>query len=236
MLEVKAATLYYSEALVFQNLSFRLESGQCLALLGASGVGKTSLLRLIAGLHQKRPQAKTRVTGQVLWKGSPVFNVAYMAQQDGLLPWRTTLENVLLSFQLQGIQSPIASAKALLIEVGLGGVLSAYPDQLSGGMRQRVALVRTLLQDAPLVLMDEPFSALDAITRLEMQDLSSQLLRGAHKTVLMVTHDPLEALRLADEIKVMSGDPIQLHSYPVLQSRAALSTYQDLLTLLRKKQ
>ena len=213
MLEIKSASLYYADELIFEKLSFHLPQGQWLALLGASGVGKTTLLRLIAGLHQKRPQAKTQVSGEVLWQGSRHFKVAYMAQQDGLVPWRTVLDNVLLPFDLEGLVRPYEQAKDLLKQVGLDSVMHFYPDSLSGGMRQRVALVRTLLQDAPLILMDEPFSALDAMTRLEMQDLAYQLLREAGKTVVMVTHDPQEALRLADEVQVLSGRPVEIQPF-----------------------
>ena len=235
MLEIQSASLFYSNELIFKDLHFDLNQGQWLALLGASGVGKTSLLRLIAGLHQKRSQPNTHVTGAVLWQGSSHFKVAYMAQQDGLVPWRTVLENVLLSFDLQGLTPPLEQAKNLLKRVGLDSVMQFYPDRLSGGMRQRVALVRTLLQDAPLILMDEPFSALDAITRLEMQDLASQLLREAGKTVVMVTHDPEEAWRLADEVHVLSGRPVSLK--PLIKTKsetfAESKMGSDILAALR---
>ena len=233
MLEIKAAALHYSGVLIFENLSFSLAQGHCLALLGMSGVGKTSLLRLIAGLHQSRPQVKTLVSGQVLWQNSSSFQVAYMAQQDGLMPWLSVLDNVLLPFRLQGLSLPRAQAKGLLEEVGLLAALHSYPGSLSGGMRQRVALVRTLLQDAPLVLMDEPFSALDAITRLEVQDLAMRLLRAAGKTMVMVTHDPLEALRLADDIKVLAGHPVHIQDYVRPQACSWQNAYADLLALLR---
>ncbi len=233
MLEIQAAALYYSEKLIFKEIDVRLAAGRWLALLGTSGVGKTSLLRLIAGLQQTRPQLKTRVEGWVLWQGKADFSVAYMAQQDGLLPWLSVLENVLLSFRLRKQPLPREKAQHLLAEVGLMDVMRATPAALSGGMRQRVALIRTLMQDAPLVLMDEPFSALDAITRLEMQDLASRLLRAAAKTVVLVTHDPLEALRLADEIKVMRGDPVHIQDYQPPKLDAWATGYEDLLSLLR---
>ncbi len=232
MLIVESASLSYAQKSIFKDLSFQLGKGQWLALLGRSGVGKTSLLRLIAGLPRLRPEADTEVKGRVLWQGGPLLQAAYMAQQDGLFPWKTVLGNVLLPFQLRGHDLPVAKAEALLLEVGLKKVADAYPGTLSGGMRQRVALVRTLLQDAPVVLMDEPFSALDAITRLEMQDLAINLLRQAQKTVVLVTHDPWEALRIADEIKVLSAPPVQIQTYQKPSKARWLQAYEDLLQLL----
>jgi putative hydroxymethylpyrimidine transport system ATP-binding protein len=128
-----------------------------------------------------------------------------MAQQDLLLPWRDLLGNVTLGAALRGQAPDAARARALIAEVGLAGREGARPDQLSGGMRQRAALARTLMEDRPFVLMDEPFSAVDAPTRHRLQGLAARLLAG--RTVLLVTHDPLEALRLADRILVLRGDP-----------------------------
>ncbi len=233
MLELQSAALSYANQVIFEHISFRLPAGKFLALLGPSGVGKTSLLRLIAGLHQTRPQAQSKISGQVLWNHQPVFEVAYMAQQDGLLPWLTVIDNLLLSFHLQNKTLPKEKAYHLLQQVKLENVAQVYPEALSGGMRQRVALIRTLLQDAPVVLMDEPFSALDALTRLEVQEVAAKLLREHHKTVVMVTHDPLEALRLADEIKVLSPMPVRLIDYPKPLQGDWKQSYEDLLSLLR---
>jgi putative hydroxymethylpyrimidine transport system ATP-binding protein len=232
-LEVQSAALDYGCQTLFSGLNFKVPAGAWMAILGASGVGKTSLLRLVAGLHQQRPQAKTEVRGRIMWQGQTHFRVAYMAQQDGLLPWASILDNVLLPFHLQGVACPEARAKQLLQDVGLSQVMGKFPGHLSGGMRQRVALVRTLLQNAPIVLMDEPFSALDAITRLEVQELASRLLRSANATVLMVTHDPLEALRLADQIKVLQGVPALLHDYQWQKKDDWQTGYEALLALLR---
>lgn len=179
---------------VADRLSLDFTGGRTTCLLGRSGVGKTSLLRHLAGL---------------LPGTRPVGPVAYMAQRDLLLPWLDVLDNVLLGYRLRG--DPAARraveprARALLDEVGLGDRLHHRPQALSGGMRQRVALARTLCEDRPIVLMDEPFAHLDAVTRFDLQDLAARLLAG--RTVVLVTHDPLEALRVGHEIRVLSGSP-----------------------------
>jgi putative hydroxymethylpyrimidine transport system ATP-binding protein len=204
---IRQARLTFDGAAVFDGLDFSLAGGQWTCLLGPSGVGKTTLLRLIAGLAA--PEPPTEVTAE---DGHPLTGrVAYMAQQDLLLPWLSALDNVLVGARLRGEKiGPALTARAreLLNKVGLGDRLRAKPAELSGGMRQRVALARTLMEDRPIVLMDEPFSALDAITRLRLQEVAARLLAG--RTVLLVTHDPLEALRLGHGIHVMSGQPAEI--------------------------
>ncbi len=133
-----------------------------------------------------------------------------MAQRDLLLPWLSVLDNVLLGHRLRRDETVRRSAepraRSLLAEVGLGDRIDALPQTLSGGMRQRAALARTLCEDRRIVLMDEPFGHLDAVTRFDLQDLAARLLEG--RTVVMVTHDPLEALRMGHEIRVLSGNPL----------------------------
>jgi putative hydroxymethylpyrimidine transport system ATP-binding protein len=207
---IKNAYLSYDGVVLFQNLNMTLAAGKWSCLLGPSGVGKSTLLRLIAHLipNSIHTHAEIRYTPSLTHED----NIAYMAQTDLLLPWLTALENVLLSARLKKKVSKEITDKAveLLIKVGLKEAIHKYPEALSGGMRQRVALVRTLLQDKPIVLMDEPFSALDAITRFELQTLAATLLKN--KTVLLVTHDPIEALRLANDIYILSGRPATLSS------------------------
>ncbi|MDR3477095.1 MAG: ABC transporter ATP-binding protein [Gammaproteobacteria bacterium] len=216
-LVIQNARLSYDKSILFNNLSLTLAGGKWTCLLGPSGVGKSSLLRLIANLSSGSTQISAEITTDTNQPLSEL--IAYMAQTDLLLPWLNVLENVLLGSRLRGESpAPKEKALALLAEVGLEKALERLPADLSGGMRQRVALVRTLIQDKPIVLMDEPFSALDAITRFKLQNLASHLLRN--KTVLLVTHDPLEALRLADDIFIMSGLPATLHSPISLQSPA----------------
>ena len=160
-------------------------------------------MRIIAGLERLEVGSLSILNGA---------SVAYMAQQDLLMPWLSALGNVSLGARLRGEKPDRGRALAMLDRVGLGAEADALPHTLSGGMRQRVALARTLMEDRPIVLMDEPFSALDAITRIRLQELAAGLLAG--RTVLLVTHDPLEALRLGDRIYVMAGRPASLHSAP----------------------
>ncbi len=205
-IHLHAAGLRYGAATVFEALDLVLPAGRTTCLLGPSGVGKTSLLRLIAGLAHGAEGRATDQTG-----GALDGRIAYLAQQDLLLPWLSVLGNVLLGPDLRGEPpSPALAARAqdLIAQVGLAGREADRPARLSGGMRQRVALARTLMESRPVVLMDEPFSALDAITRYQLQDLAARLLRG--RTVLLVTHDPLEALRLGDSIRIMAGVPARL--------------------------
>ena len=200
---VSDARLVYGGTMVFDGLSAEFGAGSFTCILGASGTGKSSLLRLMAGLG---PEPGRAAMG---FDGAPLGGrIAYMDQRDLLLPWLSALDNVLLGARLRGEPKDLDRAHALLADVGLGGSAALAPAQLSAGMRQRVALARTLLEDRPVVLMDEPFSAVDALTRLRLQDLSARLLAG--RTVVMVTHDPMEAARLGHRIHVLSGTPATL--------------------------
>ncbi len=203
---VHNAFLSYEKVVLFEKLNLHLLAGKWTCLLGPSGVGKTTLLRMIAGLMNSPTEVfKAGITCDTLFPLST--QIAYHAQQDSLLPWLNSLDNALLGSRLRGENSAKAliQAKNLFQSVGLVDSIKKYPRQLSGGMKQRVALIRTLLENKPVILMDEPFSALDTITRFQLQTLSAQLLRN--RTVLWVTHDPMEALRLADEIYILAGKP-----------------------------
>lgn len=231
---LRDARLVYAGTALFDGLHLELAAGSCTGLLGPSGVGKSSLLRLLAGLTAPGVSGVLRGGDGESLRG----RVAYMAQQDLLLPWLNVLENVTLGDRLRGTALDVPRALYLLQQVGLGDAAAARPEQLSGGMRQRVALARTLMEERPVVLMDEPFSSLDALTRLRLQALSTTLLAG--RTVLLVTHDPLEALRMSDHILVMRGRPATLSALPALpgtpprdpSSAAVQAAYRTILEWL----
>jgi len=202
-LSIRNLALRYGARTIFENLSLEVGGGEFVVLLGTSGVGKSSLLKIVAGLS--KPTEGSVVAGD----GQPLHHrVAYMGQQDLLYPWLNVLENVMLGSRLRGETRDHERAMTLLDRVGLDGRAKSLPSQLSGGMRQRVAIARTLYEDRPIVLMDEPFSALDTFTRARVQDLAAELLQG--RTALLITHDPLEACRLGHHLVVLSGHPAQL--------------------------
>jgi putative hydroxymethylpyrimidine transport system ATP-binding protein len=234
---VEQASIGYAGTALFHGLDFTLAGGQWTCLLGSSGVGKSTLLRLIAGLV--RPD-RGRVSCS---DGRPLAGrLAWMGQDANLLPWLSVMGNVTLGARLRGERADPAAAAALLARVGLAGQQGQLPATLSGGERQRAALARTLMEDRPVVLTDEPFSALDAITRARLQALAAQLLAG--RTVLLVTHDPLEALRLGHRIQVMAGQPARIEE-PIcpagtpprdLHDPALLARQGDLLARLADAQ
>ncbi len=203
---VRSARVVFDAETLFDDLDFPLEGGRWTCLLGASGVGKSTLLRTIVGLATDGGNSGEIVCSD----GLPLAGrAAMMAQRDLLFPWLTAIDNVMLGDRLRGRRGAGRErAMALLAEVGLAGYADALPAALSGGMRQRVALARTLMEDRPVVLMDEPFSGLDAVTRMRLQDMAAAMLAG--RTVLLVTHDPLEALRLGHRVFILAGRPARL--------------------------
>jgi ABC-type nitrate/sulfonate/bicarbonate transport system ATPase subunit len=192
--------------IALQNVSVRVAPGTFVSIIGPSGCGKSTIFNIIAGLQQP-----TR--GAVVIDGKDatgmVGMVGYMLQKDLLFPWRTVLDNVVLGMEIRGVPKREARAHALPIlhKYGLGGFEHAYPSALSGGMRQRAALMRTLLHDGEVILLDEPFGALDAQTRARMQEWLLQIWSDFKKTVIFVTHDVEEAVYLSDEIYVMEARP-----------------------------
>jgi putative hydroxymethylpyrimidine transport system ATP-binding protein len=199
-LAIRGLASRYGGGDVFADVNFDVPAGALVALLGPSGVGKTTLLRILAGLATPAAGGVAATDGAKLDR-----RIAYMAQQDLLLPWASARENVVLGARLRGGPADEARAEQMLHRVGLGSRAHALPAELSGGERQRVALARTLYENRPVVLLDEPFSALDALTRIKMQTLAATLLAG--RTVLFITHDPLEACRLGQHVLVLSGTP-----------------------------
>lgn len=198
--------------LVLRDFSLQLRAGEIVAVLGPSGAGKSSLLRVLGGL-QKPDAGSVRVHGEVLHGTHP--RVSLMFQDPCLLPWLTLEENV--GFGLGFSRQPALEraerrhrVHALIADVGLGAALGRYPAELSGGMAQRVALARSLVRRPELLLLDEPFSALDEITRGEMQQLLLALARRSRTAAVLVTHDIDEALLLADRILLLGGAPAEL--------------------------
>jgi ABC-type nitrate/sulfonate/bicarbonate transport system ATPase subunit len=187
-------------------VTLSIPQGRFVSLIGPSGCGKSTLFNIIAGLLQ--PTAGCVMIDNLDATGT-IGRVGYMLQKDLLLPWRTVLDNVVLGMEIQGRSLREARKRALplLKRYGLSGFEYLYPSSLSGGMRQRAALLRTLLFDTDVILLDEPFGALDAQTKLQMQEWLLQLWGDFGKTVIFVTHDIEEAIYLSDEVHVMATRP-----------------------------
>jgi NitT/TauT family transport system ATP-binding protein len=187
-------------------VSFMLEAGSFTCLVGPSGCGKSTLLRLLAGL-QKPTQGAILLNEQPLHE--PSAQVAIMFQDASLMPWRTVVENIALPLELAGVNASERQRRAqmLLPSLGLEEFARAYPGELSGGMAQRAALGRVLIQQPSLLLLDEPFGALDVMTREQVRQDMMRLWSDEQPTVLMVTHDIHEAVLLADRVLVMSARP-----------------------------
>jgi NitT/TauT family transport system ATP-binding protein len=199
-----------SATTALSDVSLDVKEGEFVSFLGPSGCGKTTLLSIIAGLL--KPTA-----GTILLEGKPLeaagHTIGYMLQQDYLFPWKTIEENILLGLKIGKTidETKKKYATNLLEKMGLKGVEKQYPKQLSGGMRQRVALVRTLATEPKLLMLDEPFSALDYQTKLKLEDLVSNTLKSFGKTAILVTHDIGEAIAMSDRIFLFSSNPGKIH-------------------------
>ena len=205
-------------------ITLSIPQGRFVSLIGPSGCGKSTIFNIVAGLLEP-------TGGRVLIEGADatgtIGRVGYMLQKDLLLPWRTVLDNVILGMEIQGVPLRAARERALplLQRYGLSGFEYLYPNSLSGGMRQRAALLRTLLFDTDVILLDEPFGALDAQTKLQMQEWLMQLWADFGKTVVFVTHDVEEAIYLSDEVHVMATRPGRIvETIPVRSRGRAMRT------------
>ncbi|SYX84472.1 ABC transporter ATP-binding protein [Paenibacillus alvei] len=192
--------------LAVNELTASIMPGEFVSLVGPSGCGKTTILSIIAGL-MKPTYGHVNVYGQRVSGTSS--HVGYMLQQDYLFPWRSILDNACMGLELTKQLTPAMKERVvqLLNGMGLEGTEKLYPHQLSGGMRQRVALVRTLATEPDLMLLDEPFSALDYQTKLQLEDLVVETLRLRNKTAILVTHDLSEAIAVSDRVIVLNRDP-----------------------------
>jgi len=215
--------------LALQDVNLRIAPGRFVSFVGPSGCGKSTLLNMIAGLV--RP-----TEGEVRYKGRAVAevntDVGYITQDDNLLPWRTLQENVEVALEFRGVPADERRPQALkYIEmVGLSGFEHHYPHELSGGMRKRTALVRTLIYEPSVILMDEPFGPLDAQTRVILQDELLRLWEGTGKTIVFVTHDLVEAIALSDEIVLFSRAPgtiKQVYQVPLPRPRDVFHIHAD---------
>lgn len=230
LVELKNVGLKYhtleGEITALENVNLSVDEEEFVSIVGQSGCGKSTLLSLISGLLKP-------TTGEVLIGGEPVqgpsSKVGYMLQQDYLYEWRTILDNALLGLEIRRMKTPerIQQVKQMLQDYGLGGFESYYPHQLSGGMRQRVALIRTLAIQPNVLLLDEPFSALDYQNRLAVGEEVVRILRERRKTVIMVTHDISEAISMANRVIVMTPRPGTIKSeHRIEMSEAGLTPLQ----------
>jgi len=206
MLKAKNITKYYQKQKVIEGINLEIHKGELVCLLGVSGIGKTTLFQILSGLE--RPDE-----GSVYLNNEDVTGVtgkmSYMQQKDLLLPFETIVDNVAIPLTLRGVSKKEARETALsfFIEFGLEGCERKYPSQLSGGMRQRAALLRSYLFSDQVMLLDEPFNSLDVITKAAMQQWFVQIMKKHGTTVLLITHDVDEAILLSDRIYIMSGSP-----------------------------
>ncbi len=216
-LEIDKLAVSFDGRTILGGLSFDVADGEFVSLLGPSGCGKSTILNVLAGIVT--PEGGTvRVDGATISGTSEHF--AYMPQEDLLLPWKSILDNVCLYGAIHGTKKEAAErARALFPAFGLAGYEDAYPDALSGGMRQRAAFLRTAMCQADILLLDEPFGALDVITRGDMQDWLQNMRSQLGKTTLLVTHDIDEAIYLSDRILVLNGRPASIREEITISER-----------------
>ena len=209
ILEIKNLSKNYQtikgEIKAIDNISFALDNEEVLCIVGASGCGKSTLLNILAGLDNK-------TSGEIKIKDG--CTMGYMLQDDALFPWLSILDNACLGLDIKKIKTKknIEFVKNLLIKYGLGDFLEKYPHELSGGMRQRVALIRTLALKPDILMLDEPFSALDYVSRLSVSDDVLKIIKLEKKSVIIITHDLAEAISVADRVIVLSKRPAKIKS------------------------
>jgi NitT/TauT family transport system ATP-binding protein len=208
-ISIKDLDVFYqqdqAETVVLKSINLSLTKGKIGVIIGPSGCGKSTLLNLLAGLHNNF-RGEVSIDGQA---PSKKLETALILQDYGLLPWKTIADNIRLGLQIQKVSKEEATIRTeqVLEQVGLSSLAKRFPSQLSGGQRQRIAIARSLVLKSNILLMDEPFSSLDALTREEMQDLLLEIWQGSNLSILLVTHSIEEAVFLGEEIFVMSSSP-----------------------------
>jgi len=209
LLELREISKTFGSVQAVRNLSLSIEAGEFVTVVGPSGCGKSTLFNIVAGLDEPDSGGILRFKGRGCHAAELLGRVSFMPQRDLLLPWRNVIDNAILANEIEGANRTEARARALrmLPEFGLTGFEKQYPYQLSGGMRQRVALMRTFLFERELMLLDEPFGALDALTRTLMQRWLLDVWQHHRRTILFITHDVDEAIFLGDRVLVMSARP-----------------------------
>ncbi len=209
LLELQALTKTFGQVTALAGLDATIARGEFVTVVGPSGCGKSTLFNIVAGLEEPDAGGVLRFEGRSCHAADLLGQVSFMPQRDLLLPWRNVVDNAILALEVEGVPRREARAKALqmLPEFGLTGFEAQYPHQLSGGMRQRVALMRTFLFERDLMLLDEPFGALDALTRALMQRWLLDVWQKHRRTILFITHDVDEAIFLGDRVLVMTARP-----------------------------
>lgn len=241
ILQFHNVSFHYDKKPIINELNASIQEKEFVSIIGPSGCGKSTLFRLITGLEETS-------TGQIELTETKSHPVGYMPQKDMLLPWRTIIENAALPLECQGVQKKEAQVKAkeLLHKFGLQGYEEKYPKDLSGGMRQRVSFIRTLLTGGEILLLDEPFSALDALTKASLQEWLFEQWKEWEKTILFITHDVEEALFLSNRILVVEQQPITTLNeriVPLDQNRTRKDLYKpevlalkdELLSMLQRQ-
>ncbi|NHC41950.1 ABC transporter ATP-binding protein [Bacillus sp. MM2020_1] len=225
---------FEEEKPIFQGLSFDVKPGEFVSVIGASGSGKSTLFKLVTGLLEP-DQGDILIDGQRT--GKRLGSVGYMPQKDLLLPWRTVLENVLLPLEVtkERKQAKLPEIKEWLARFGLADYENTYPKELSGGMKQRVAFLRTLMTGKELLLLDEPFGALDSLTKRNMHQWLLGLWGELQKTVLFITHDLEEAILLSDRVYVLHDKGIKETKVTLPRPRSSQLIYQSEFITMRKE-
>jgi len=229
-----------SQVTAVANVDLQIEPGEFITLIGPSGCGKSTLFNMIGGLLPADANGSIVMNGVPQQDGELLGKVSFMPQRDLLFPWRNVVDNAILALEIEGVPKKEAREKALgmLPDFGLSGFEKHYPHQLSGGMRQRVALMRTFLFERDLILLDEPFGALDALTRAMMQRWLLDIWQRYKRTVLFITHDLDEAIFLGDKVLVMSARPGTIKCQETIQlprpREASVVTSQAFIAVKRR--